>query len=472
MTTINVLGMDYGASNGRGIVGRFDGQKLTLEEIHRFPNQPVSVASNLYWNILSLFQELKNSIIKAQTASIAISSIGIDTWGVDFGILDKQGNLLSNPHHYRDRRTENISQEVYKMFSEYELFSMTGMKPGFITTLFQLISMKDREAAILDKAETLLFMPCLLSYFLTGNINCEATQASTSLMYSPFTGDWITKLLEKYCLPDILPKINPSNHIIGNVQAEVIDETGIGKVPVISVAQHDTASAIASVPTENQEDVVYISCGTWSVLGTTISRPIISREVLESGFCNEIGYNNEIMFVKNITGLWILQECVRDWAKEGYKIDYEHMGDHALKSSFNSYIDVDYEPFQYPGNMTQKIIDCCKKLGQQPPKNKEEVYKCIIHGLAVNYKKTIEQLKTMTGKGFKSIHIVGGGSKDKALCQMTADLTGLEVMAGPSEATVVGNIMSQLIALGEIGHVTELPELIKNSFHIKNYAPR
>lgn len=471
MKTLNVLGMDYGASNGRGIVGRFDGSRLSIEEIHRFPNHAIRIFANIYWDILSLFNELKKTLVRINTESIPISSIGIDSWGIDFGILDGQGNLMGNPHCYRDPRTADILQEAFRIYDEYTLFAWTGMYPTNIGTLFQLLAMKANEASILEKGNTLLFIPNLLSYFLTGNISCESTMASSSLMYSPFTGEWLKDLLTGYGLPEILPPIDAPGGIIGTLLEDIAMETGVGKIPVISVAQHDTASAIASVPAPDKEKVVYISCGTWSVVGTSIKKPLINEKVLQSRFNNEMGFGNEIMFVKNITGLWILQECVREWAEEGYIINYDSLNAEAEKCRFDGWIDVDSPDFIQPGNMSSKIIEFCRKTGQREPKERVEIYKCILFSLAQKYRETIEELKELTGKDFERIHMVGGGSKNSLLCRLTSRLTGKEVVAGPYEATAIGNLIAQLITLGEVKNAVEGIGIIRDSYPLVYYSP-
>ncbi|MDO8685769.1 MAG: rhamnulokinase family protein [Clostridiales bacterium] len=470
MRTVNVLGMDYGASTGRGMVGKFNGNKLMIEEIHRFQNNPVTVLSNMYWDVLGLFNELKNSIIKTKIQSISVSSVGIDTWAMDFGILDEQGNLLGNPHTYRDKRTNDILVQANKIFDEYEVFLKTGIYPLHICTLYQLIAMKSFEQAFLEKGRTLLFMPNLLNYFLTGETSSESTLASTSLLYSPFNGDWVYEFLDNYQLPDILPAVKKPGGIIGNVSNVLMQETGIGKIPVISVAQHDTASAIAAVPAKDKQKIAYISCGTWSVVGTAIEKPLVNRDVIMNRFNNEIGYDDEIMFVKNITGLWVLQECVREWAIEGYKIDYRHMDECAGKSSFGSYIDIEDEVFASPGNMNKKVVEYCRKTSQTLPETKEEVYQCIVLSLAMKYRDIIYQTEKLTGKRYKKIHMVGGGSRNKALCRLTAAMTGMEVIAGPFEATVIGNILAQLISLGEIRDMVQAVEIIEKSFNMEAFV--
>lgn len=470
MKTVNVLAMDYGASNGRGIIGGFDGEKLVIEEIHRFPNHVVSCMTGMYWDILSLFNEIKNTLLKVKNKSIEISSVGIDTWALDFGVLDSQGNLLGNPHSYRDPRVNEVIDEVFRTIPAYEIFSKTGMIPSTIFTLFQIVSMKYKEKAFLEKGDAFLFMPDLLNYFLTGFKSCDSTQASSSLLYSPFTKSWITEFSERLGIPNRFPDlIKPPGHVVGNISRQICDETGVEGVPVISVASHDTASAIAAVPAVDKENVVYISCGTWSVLGTSLKQPFVSEEAMSKGFNNEIGYNEEIMFVKNITGLWILQECEREWAVEGYKVDYRHMIESAEQSTFDSWIDVESGEFSQPGNMCMKVAEYCKRTGQQIPGSKEEIFKCIIMGLAHKYKETIDQLAKLLGKQFSRIHIIGGGSRNGYLCRITSKLTGLEVVAGPYEAAATGNIIAQLITLGYVKNASESVDIIKKSFPLERY---
>jgi rhamnulokinase len=469
MKTLNVLAMDYGASNGRGIIGKFDGSTLTIEEIHRFPNRAVSYSKGIYWDVLALFYELKNVLMKAKASSIPLSSIGIDTWGIDFGVLDAQGNLFGNPHSYRDCRTNEVIDEVFKAIPEYEIFSKTGMIPGAISSLFHIVSMKYKEKAFLEKGDTFLFMPNLLSYFLTGYRSCDSTQPSTSLLYSPVTKNWIREFPERLGIPNLFPRINDTGSIIGKVSDGIAQEIGIEKIPVVSVAGHDTASAIAAIPAENKSEIAYISCGTWSIVGTSLKQPLINRDVMEKNFCNEIGYDNEIMFVENITGFWILQECEREWAVEGYKTDYPYMMEYAARCSFNSSIDVDSAEFAQPGHMSSKVVEYCKRTGQRAPQNREEIFKCIVIGLAKKYKQTIEKLSGLVNKKFKKIHIIGGGSRNSYLCRLTAQLTGIEVVAGPCEATAIGNIVVQLIASGEVRNMKEAVQIIKTSFPLENF---
>lgn len=469
MAQLNVLAMDYGAGSGRAIMCRYDGRKLRLEELHRFPNSAVACGKGLYWDVLYLFNELKKSLKIASSKGIIPDSIGIDTWGVDYGVLDAQGNLLGNPHCYRDQRTNHILSEVNNIVSGKEIFDKTGMTMSPIFSIFQIYAMKQSEKAMYENADTFLSMPNLLSYFLTGCKSSDSTQASTTLLYNPLTRNWDNEFAKRLGIKNCFPSIQPTGTVIGTLTEEVQKETGLGPVPVICVAGHDTASAIAAVPVTDKEEVVFLSCGTWSVLGTTLPEPLTGRDVYTSGFVNEMGYGDEIMFVKNINGLWILQECEREWVVEGYKINYHHMESSAAASSFKSYIDADYPDFVNPGNMCAKITQYCRKTGQEVPGSREEIYKCINDGLAVKYRDAIEQLSGITGKKYRKLNIVGGGARDSYLCGLTAQLTSMEIEAGPYEATAAGNAIAQLIGLGEIKDMKEAVCLIRESFVINKY---
>lgn len=471
MDTKNILAVDYGASNGRGIIGKFDGERLALDEAYRFNNNPVRVLSHFYWDILSLFSELKSTIRAVYTKYGHIDSLGIDAWGVDYGLIDKNGNLLGNPHHYRDNRTAGIEELIADNLSKYDLFLRTGMYPSQICTLFQLIAARATESAILNISQKLLFIPGLIDYFLTGIMACDSTSAATSLLYNSINSRWADELLDIFNIPHILPEIVKPGTVLSNMPAFVSDELGINRVPVISVAQHDTASAISAVPANDKRDVLYISCGTWSVVGTSIDRSIVDEQAFRNGFNNEIGYGNEIMFVQNLTGLWVLQECIREWAYNGYKMDYDVMNDYALNSLFDSIIDLDCESFVQPGNMCDKIIRYCKDSGQKIPRNKGDIYKCIVLSLSAKYRDCICNIQKLTGRQYAKIHIVGGGARNKLLCQLTANMTGKNVLAGPYEATAIGNIMIQLMAIGEIKDMHDGRQIISNSFNIIEYKP-
>lgn len=471
LASCNVLSIDYGASNGRGIVGAFDGSKLTLTEVHRFPNVPVTIFSSIYWDILGLYKELLNSLQSASRLSFKLDSIGIDGWSQDFGILDANGNLLGMPHHYRDPRILGVKERSFEQMSEYDMFALTGKTPNAVNTLFQLIAMKESEPALLEKGNKLLFIPNLLSYFLTGGINCDVTLAAASLLYDPVSRSWIKPLLNDYGLPDLLPDISKPGHTIGYVKEHVTLQTGLPSIPVISVAQHDTISAILSVQAKNRPNSVYICCGTWSVIGTTLETPLIHEGVLNGSFSNEPGYygDDDTYFLKYITGLWILQECMKEWTADGFVLDYSRLQAEAAAIRSEQAIDVEHEDFSKPGNMSWKIAEYCRKTGQTVPEKPGEIYKCVITGLAMKYAETIAKMQKLTGAGFSEIHMVGGGSRNSLLCKLTARFTGLKVVAGPQEASAVGNVLVQLIALGELDNIKEASQVLANSFNQSEY---
>jgi len=469
MKTLNVLGMDYGASNGKGVVGIFDGSKLSLKEVNRFRNMPVILSTGIYWDIMALYRELRNSIIAAQKMSIPVASVGIDSWAQDFGIIDKQGNLLGFPHHYRDLRRVNGFKEVIERYSEFELFCSSGMLPSDVCTLFQLVSMKNSEKAALQCGHRLLFIPNILTYFLTGEINCDSTLASMTAMYSIPEQDWRKQLLKDLGLPDLLPDIIRHSTTAGRITDPELQQVGAGNIPVVMVIQHDTASALTTISVYDEEETAYISCGTWAIVGAPVSNPIINRQVFESGFCNVLGYGDQNYLVKNITGLWILQECVREWEYEGYRVDYDYLDNFTENNTAGSLIDLEDKSFMQPGKMSSKVVDYCKNTGQIPPSTREEIYSCITYSLAAKFCKVLEQLETLTGKEYKKVHIVGGGSKNKPLCRLIKENTGKHVVAGPYEATVIGNIIAQLIYAREIDLLSEAREVVNKSFPVENY---
>jgi len=469
MKTLNVLGMDYGASNGKGVVGLFDGNRISLREVNRFLNTPVILSTGMYWDIIALYRELRNSIISAQKIGLPVESVGIDSWAQDFGIIDKQGNLLGFPHHYRDVRCIDGFKDVTGRHSEYELFCKTGINPSYICTLFQLYSMKKSEKAALQHGYRLLFIPNILTYFLTGTVNCDSTLASMTAMYSIPERNWIKQLIKDLELPDLLPDIAVHSENVGRVTDPVLHQAGAGNIPVVMVAQHDTASALTTISAYDEGDTAYVSCGTWAIIGAPVSKPLINRQVFESGFCNELGYKEQNFLVKNTAGLWVLQECMREWEYEGYEIDYDYFDDFTEKNPANSLIDLDDELFMQPGKMNSKVINYCKNTGQIPPSTREEIYSCITYSLADKFCKILEQLETLTCKKYKKVHIVGGGSKNKPLCKLIKEKTEKNVIAGPQEATVIGNIVVQLLHFREIGLLSEVREIISNSFSVESY---
>jgi len=471
MAQIYNLAVDFGASNGRLILGKFDGEKIELEEIYRFPNEPVRIGSRFYWDFPRLFHELKNGLKKAGGKRIKISGIGIDTWGVDYGLLDKNGDLLSNPVHYRDNRTDNIIDNVEKVMPFEEIYKLTGIQYMQINTLFQLYADLKFRPDILEKADALLFMPDIFAFYLTGQKYNEYTIASTSQMLEVFSKTWALEMLEKLSLPTkILKKIIMPGNIIGKLTKDIQEETGLPDVPVMSVGSHDTASAVAATPLEG-ENCAYISSGTWSLLGVESKEPIVNEDSLKDNFTNEGGLECRIRFLKNINGLWMIQQLKKHWQEHGIDVGYGEISKAAAAIKNDGFIiDPNDKSFLAPLNMATAVQQYCINNGQGEPREIGEIARAVYNGLAREYKARISNLEEITGRKINVINMVGGGIQDEFLCQHTANITGKTVLAGPIEATALGNILAQLIALGEINDLSQGREIVKNSITQKKYT--
>ena len=469
------LAFDFGASSGRAMLATFDGEKITLEEKHRFSNDPVIVNGDLHWDVLRLFHEIKQGILKcANSGDRDIDCIGIDTWGVDYGLLDKNGKLLGNPYHYRDTRTDNMDQEAFKLVPKEEVYKNTGIAFNWFNTIFQLLSAKLSDDETLKIADKLLFMPDLFNYFLTGEKKCEYTIASTSQMFDSRTHTWSTEMLEKLGIPTNLfaDMVYPGEKV-GVLKTELADELGVEQIPVVAVASHDTGSAVASVPVTDGEDFIYISSGTWSLMGVELDKPMVTEDALKYNFTNEGGVNKTIRFLKNIMGLWLIQESRRQWDREGTLLSFDELEKQAKEATpFASLIDPDYHKFQTPGNMPKRIREYCEKTGQKVPETKGEIVRCIAESLAFKYRQVVEGMEDVTGKKYDVINIVGGGIKDKMICSFTANATGRKVSTGPVEATSIGNVIVQGMAMGAIKDLAEGRKIVKNSFPIEVYEPQ
>lgn len=467
-----VLAFDLGASSGRGIIATLDKGNITLKEVHRFPNNGVNVRGTFYWDIIYLFDQIKQGIVKAKLEG-RFDSIGIDTWGVDFGLVDEHGDLIANPVHYRDTRTNNIPDELFKAVNRESVYKKTGIQIMNFNSLYQLYYLVKYRPDIIKRADKMMFIPDLLNYFLTGEKRAEYTISSTSQMLDPYKKDWNRELLREVNIPEnILCDIIPAGTKAGTLTEDICEELGVEAVPVIAVGEHDTASAVVSVPTE-EKDFVYISCGTWSLFGTELSEPNISQKTLDLSYTNEGGYGGKIRFLTNIMGLWLIQESRRAWIKEGNEYSFNDLEKAALKCEpFKCFIDPDYPEFGVPGNIPKRVQEFCKKTGQYVPKTTGEIVRCIYESLALKYKHSFINLKEITGKDFKCINIVGGGTKDPLLCQMTANSCNINVSAGPIEATALGNVAVQFMAAGEIKDITEARKIIKNSFDVKEFTPQ
>ncbi len=466
-----VLAIDFGASGGRAIVGSFDGKKISLEEVHRFSNDPVEVLGTVYWDVLRLFHEVKQGIIKAKAAG-GFDSLAVDTWGVDFGLIDEHGALLENPVHYRDKRTNGILDEAFKLIPREELYEITGIQFMELNTVFQLLALKNTRRHILDRAEKLLFMPDLFTYMLTGKKLTEYSIATTSQIVDIKTGNWSDTVMQKLGLPSrLLCDIVPSGTIAAPLNASICEECGIEPVPVISVCGHDTQSALTAVPSADK-DFAFISSGTWSLFGTELEKPIVDEKAYAMNITNEGGYGGSIGFLKNITGLWLIQESRRHWNRHGGNYSYADLEKLALEAEpFKSFINPDAPEFMPHGNLPRRVKDYCERTGQIVPESIGEVVRCIYESLAMKYRLTFEKLMDCTGKNYPAIHVIGGGVKDTLLCQMTADACGRKVLAGPIEATVLGNILVQLLAAGAIESLEQARQIIADSEQLREHKP-
>lgn len=466
-----VLVFDLGASNGRAMLCRFDGMELELEEIFRFTNEPVMRDGTLYWDWDLLFRNILEGIKQARDKG-GFASIGIDTWGVDFGLLDERGELLEAPVHYRDSRTDGLSDKVAAMLGEHELYQMSGSQRIDINTLYQLYSLHMKRPGFLKGAKCLLMIPDLINYFLTGERHAELTIASTTQMLEPYGRAWNLPLLEKLGLPhEILPGlVAPGTHA-GVLKGEICAELGVESVPVIAVASHDTACAVMAVP-ESDSDFVFISSGTWSLLGTELKEPVIDDSSRECNLTNELGFDNTVTFLKNINGLWLIQETRRQFQRDGRRYSYADMEKMARQSRpFACFIDPDSREFMQAGDIPDRIRKFCRETGQYIPESDAEVVRCIYESLAMKYRCAFEQVKHCTKKGYKIIHMVGGGTRDSFLCQMTADAVNIPVLAGPVEAAALGNAAAQLIALGLLEDMGHARTVIRKTFSPKEYLP-
>ena len=474
MKKLNLLGFDFGASSGRAMLGVYDGKTLELTEMHRFSNDPVMLNGRFVWDIQRLFFEMKAALLKCVKAGISLDAIGIDTWGVDFGLLDQNGELLGLPVHYRDARTDDMMEEAFKIMPKEKIFEETGLAFMQFNTLYQLLAMKKAGDKRLDIAESLLFTPDLLAYFLTGEKATEYTIASTSQLTNPHFRNWAYTLLNKFGIPTrMLTQIQPAGTIRGYLLKQIADEIGMPQIPVIAVGSHDTASAVAAVPAKADSKFAYISSGTWSLLGAELKKPLSDVAVMEANYTNEGGVADTTRLLKNIMGLWMIQECKREWDRRADAVDFAGLVKMAEEApAFKAVIDVDDPRYLAPGNMPARIQDYCREKGLPIPEGRGEISRVIYESLALKYRWAIERLEQdMLGHEIDVLHIVGGGSKNEMLNQFTANAIRRPVVAGPSEGTVIGNLLVQAMALGEIESIPQLREVVAASFENKTFMP-
>lgn len=446
-----VLAFDFGASTGRAIKAVYDGKEIKYEEIHRFDNIPKEVDGHICHDVEMILAEVKTAIDKAGS----VDSLAFDTWGVDYALLDKEGNIIHEPFHYRDERTKGALAKAFDKLSADEIYSETGNQIMNINTLFQLISDEN-----LSKADKLLFMPDLFAYLLTGKKVCEMSIASTSQMLDMTNKSWSKKVLDAFGIQESLfPTLCDSATLSGEYKG----------IPVISVAGHDTQCAVAAMPTLS-ENAAFLSCGTWSLIGCELDRPVMTKQSNALELSNEMGANGKVNFLKNISGLWLIQETRRDLSKTDRKYSYNELEMLARESEkFRSFIDPDAPELSAHGNLPDKIRAYCVSTNQPVPETIGQLVRCIYESLAMKYRFALEQIGECTGKSFEVLHLMGGGTKDAFLCELSAESLGIPVIAGPVEATALGNIVLQLIALGEIESIEKGREIISETEKVKKY---
>ena len=472
MKEYNFLAFDLGATSGRAVLGTVSGVKFETREIHRFSNPLVELHGRFYWNIYSLYASLLESLSICAKQNISLDSIGIDTWGVDFGYIAEDGSLLGLPRSYRDPVTEGAPEDFCSKMPKDEVYKKTGLQIMPINSLYQMYRADEASSVFQKIANKILFIPDLLAYMLTGNSVCEYTIASTSQLLNATTKSFDESLLEAVGVSSsqMAPLIMPGT-LIGKLSPAIAKKTGIGEVPVIAVAGHDTACAIAAVPSETPH-FAYMSSGTWSLMGIEVEKSIINEDSYKNNFTNEGGIEGTIRFLKNITGLWILERCRHEWLKFGWDYSYQEIETMARASKFNSLINPDDPCFANPANMLQEIADYCGRTNQSKPESDADYARCVFVSLANRYREVLEMLKSMSPFKVDQLYIIGGGSQNSLLNQLTADAIGLPVIAGPSEATAIGNCLIQAKAAGLLADRWEMRRLVASTFSLQTYLPR
>jgi rhamnulokinase len=467
-----VAAVDLGAASGRVMVGRVGPDELRLAEAYRFPNVPVEVRGTLHWDILALHGGVVEGLRVAAREAPGLASVGIDSWGVDYGLLDADGRLLGNPVHHRDRRTDGVMATVAERVPDQELYETTGLQQLPINTLYQLVAATG--TAELESARTFLMIPDLLAYWLTGQVGAEATNASTTQLYDVRSRTWARDLIRRIGIPDrIFPALREPGDSVATLLPRVVEQVGLpAPVPVTAVGSHDTASAVVGVPARDDR-FAYISCGTWSLVGLELDAPVLSDASRRANFTNEGGVDGRIRYLRNVMGLWLLQESVRTWEAGGSSIDLGRLLHEAAEvPAFGALVDPDDPAFLPPGDMPTRIRQVCLRTGQTPPTTAAQTSRCILDSLAVAYRRTLREAQELSGREVDTVHLVGGGVHNTLLCQLTADACGLPVLAGPVEAASLGNVLVQARAADAVaGGLEELRDLVARTHQVVRYEP-
>jgi rhamnulokinase len=471
------LAIDLGAESGRVMAGLWNGKTIRLEEIHRFPNGPVSLAGSLRWDVLRLWAEIQKGLsLAAKRYSKAIVSVGADTWGVDYVLLTKRGEMLGQPYAYRDARTNGMMERAFRKVPRAEIFAQTGLQFMQFNTLFQLLAHRQANPDMLEAADVMLHLPDFIHWALCGSRVAEFTIASTSQCLNPLTRNWAGGLLKKFGLPArIFPKIVPPGTRLGTLRPEVAEKTGVGKIQVVAPPSHDTASAVAGVPTANtgKANWAYISSGTWSLMGVEVRKASLSARTQELNLTNEGGLDGTYRLLKNITGLWLVQQCKRAFEARGRKYEYKELARMAEKAApLRSLVDPDDSRFLNPPDMPKAMQAFCRETRQPVPKTEGELMRCAYESLALRYREVLGYLEELTGNHIEVIHIVGGGSQNQLLNRFTADACQRPVVAGPVEATALGNVLVQVRASGELSSLAEMRKVIRKSSEVTTFEPR
>ena len=475
------VGVDLGAESGRVIAGHFNGDRLRIEEINRFENHPVVVNGTLYWDVLSLWREILNGLRETvRLHGKNIVSIGVDAWGVDFALLGADDQLLGNPVHYRDTRTAGMLNTATRAVSREMIFEQTGNQFMQINTLYQLLAMRSGHSTLLEHAATFLTIPDLFNWMLCGRKVVEFTNATTTQCFNPERKQWAFEILERLDLPtSIFPEVVESGCELAMIEGKVGEDIGRKEIPVIAPATHDTGSAVAAIPTQRTVTAsgkptwCFLSSGTWSLMGVELTQPIMTLDVMENNFTNEGGVDQTFRLLKNIMGLWLIQCCRRDWKRQEQHWSYQKLTRAAeLSPPFQSILDPDHSQLLNPLNMPEAITSLCRVCEQPVPADPGALVRCCLESLALKYRWVLDRLESVTGAAIEAIHVVGGGSKNHLLCQLTADACNRQVIAGPVEATVIGNVLVQARTHGSLGSIHELRDVVQRSFPLKTYDPR
>lgn len=472
--SLKMLGFDFGASGGRGMLGEYDGERLAITEVNRFANDPVQIGGRLRWDFLRLYHELLSGIGMTGRAGFRdVASVGVNTWGVDFGLIDEYGDLMQNPFHYRDSLTDDAMEEMRELIADRELYRRTGIQFMKFNTIYQLFMLKLKYPSLFQRAKKMLFLPDLFGYFLTGNATAEYSIASTSAMLDVKRRNWDRGLLEFVGLDtDILPEITMPGTLLGGLSRDVEEETGLTGAKVVSVCGHDTACAVLAAPLAREKPGAYLSCGTWSLLGVEISEPITHDGAFKAQYTNEGGHGGVIRFLKNIMGQWMANELKREYERDHGAISYKEMdGLEREAAPFTAFVDADAPEFAQPGRMAEKIHAFCDRTGQRRPVGLGALMRCVNESIALSYRVNIDALEDILGYSLPELRVVGGGIKNRGLMSMAACALNRPVLAGPVEASAAGNILSQLCAFGEIKDRWEAREITRRSFETREYGP-